>query len=421
MKLLVIEVAALGYEFWEKNHQAEFWAKLKNNSVDTVFPAVTCAVQASFRTASKPEDHGMIANGFFDRKLKKAFFWEQASSLYKGARIWDGFRQKGGTVGQLCWQQSLGADSDLILSPAPIHKHHGGMIQDFYSRPAGLYQELCGKVGRKFNLFNYWGPFTSVKASRWITGAACEILKSSVAPELLLMYLPHLDYDLQKYGPEHPKAAKSYLDTELMLEELFTFAKLNGYEILIFGDYAITPAKEVVYPNLKLLEKGFFQARDVEGHLYPDLYSSKAFALVDHQVAHVYLSDREKNIEAVKALFENTAGVEKVSIADGENVSGGDLILEAEAGCWFAYPWWDDPKKAPDYACHVDIHSKPGFDPCELFMEWWPPMSITQDAGRICGTHGKNTTDECKVFLGSTLELQGSSILESAEEIKAML
>jgi hypothetical protein len=65
-----------------------------------------------------------------------------------------------------------------------------------------------------------------------------------------------------------------------------------------------------------------------------------------------------------------------------------DFELTAAPGAWFAYPWWEEKVEAPEYASHVDIHAKPGFDPCELFWGW-PPPSIGQNPARIGGTHGR--------------------------------
>lgn len=388
MKLLVIEVAGLGYETWYRLKRADFWKKFHDQSIETSFPAVTCTVQASFRTGTPPAKHGMISNGFFNRSLKKSFFWEQASSLYQGDRIWKDFRKAGNSVGQVCWQQAIGNDSDLILTPAPIHKHHGGMVQDFYARPAGLYDKLCGKIGKSFNLHSYWGPFTSVSSTEWIANATVQLLQSGQAADLQLVYLPHLDYAMQKTGPNSKATEKEFDKLESSLEVLFTAAKLAEYEIVIFGDYAITEANEAIFPNKILKENNLFKIRDVKGAQYPDIYSSKAFAMVDHQIAHIYVNNKD-DIETVKDAFKNIEGIKNIfphSKIDHER--SGDLILEADAGYWFAYPWWSKGETPPDFATHVDIHNKPGFDPCELFLSLWPPMSITMNTDKIKGTHG---------------------------------
>ncbi len=423
MKLLVVQVAALSYEFWQKHTRANFWKKLNTKNVKTVFPALTCPVQASFRTGLPPAEHGMIANGFYDRKMHKTFFWEQASSLYDGKRIWEKFRKNGGTVGQICWQQSIGRDSDLILSPAPIHKHHGGMIQAFYSEPDGLYSALCKKIGREFDLHTYWGPFTSEASSKWISSAASNLLVSNEATDLLLVYIPHLDYDLQKFGPGSKKSVTAFEQMEKEVERLFVSAKVAGYEVLVFGDYAITEAHQPIFPNRILLDAGFLVERNVHGRLYPDLYASRAFAVVDHQIAHIHIADKN-DIRPVAELFDDVKGLLRILTRNEiNNERCGDIIMEAAAGSWFSYKWWDKPSEAPDYATHVDIHNKPGFDPCELFMSLWPPMSVSQDDSKIKGTHGSSYLPEHDVLCGTTFEMDShvSSILDAAGMTSAML
>jgi len=419
MKLLIIEVAALGYDTWDRCKKAEFWKKLNTQKINTVFPALTCPVQASFRTALPPAEHGMIANGFFDRNMKKPFFWEQASSLYQGKRIWEDFRSKGNTVGQICWQQAIGNDSDLILTPAPIHKHHGGMIQDFYARPGGLYKHLCEKQKKSFNLHSYWGPFTSFASTEWIANATIELLTSGKAADLQMVYLPHLDYEMQKSGPDSKTSKKAFSKLETTLEALFAAAKLKSYEVVIFGDYAITEAKEAIFPNKLLRDAGLFAIRDVKNMLYPDIYSSKAFAMVDHQIAHVYVQSKT-DIQKVKTVLQLTPGIKNVfQHKDLKHKRSGELILEAEKSYWFAYPWWDNKNDAPDYASHVDIHNKPGFDPCELFLSLWPPMSISQDTSKIHGTHG---ADGEKILWASSFEIDNiNDIINAAKMLQKEL
>ena len=152
-KLLVVQVAALGWKLIQKHGLSveglEAWAPAAS-----VFPAVTCVAQASLRTGKPPSGHGMVANGRFFPELKKILFWEQSAELVQGERIWDGLRKRGGTVGMMFWQQSLVESVDLVLSPRPIHKHSGGMVQDCYTQPSDLYDRLCRDIGRSFNLMH---------------------------------------------------------------------------------------------------------------------------------------------------------------------------------------------------------------------------------------------------------------------------
>ncbi len=390
-KILVIQVAALGHEFLKKHTGGGDFCGLTFGPMDSVFPATTCPVQASFRTASTPSDHGVVGNGFFSREFSRPFFWEQSSSLVSGKRFWEPFRASGKSVGVIFWQQSLGTDADIVLSPAPIHKHHGGMIQDCFSRPEGLYAGLKREIGRGFNLMHYWGPWASRRSTEWIVEATKKVM-SNPGPDLLLTYLPHLDYELQKSGPDSAAATQAFDEIRGFLGDLVEGAHKAGYHVIVFGDYAIMQVSRPVHPNRTLREAGFMSVRRIGKMLYPDLYASRAFAVVDHQVAHVIVKD-PTDIGAVRDVLSDLSGVAKVLDADGKREAGidhpraGDLVLVAERDSWFAYPWWTSASETPDYATHVDIHSKPGYDPCELFTGWWP-FATSTDASKICGSHG---------------------------------
>jgi predicted AlkP superfamily pyrophosphatase or phosphodiesterase len=420
MKILVVNAAALGYQIWEKKRGASFWKGMNPAPMKTIFPALTSPVQASFRTGLEPEKHKIFLNGFFSRELRKTFFWEQSSKLYSGERIWEKFRAGGHKVAQICWQQSLGTDSDVIISPSPIHKHHGGMIQDCYSSPPELYREICSDIGADFNLYNYWGPFTSKKSTEWIVNATSIVMQKQMA-SLVLTYLPHLDYDLQRYGPDGKDVASAFKTLEEQLQKLYDVAKNYGYEIIIFGDYSIEPVENVIYPNQILLDNGLFGIRKIKNMLYPDLYSSAAFALCDHKIAHLYLQN--KNLAGkIKGIFSSTPGISKI-IENTDTKNVGDFILVAGDSAWFSYRWWGDKHQAPEYANHVDIHNKPGFDPCELFASLWPPFSISMDDKKIKGSHGLNSEQKHAVFLASTIpfEKQPDTLLELSNSVKNIL
>ena len=394
-KLLIVDVAALGYEFLRAN-QVTSIAGLAVSPARSIFPALTCTVQASFRTASVPARHGMVANGLYFPDLRRVMFWEQSSALVSGERIWSGFRARGGKVGMLFWQQSMGEQADMVLSPAPIHLHHGGMVQDCYSKPAGLYERLCKKVGRKFGLMRYWGPLASWKAGEWIAQATAALLHEPDAPDLCMVYLPSLDYDLQRYPAGHVKNKRALAMTLGQLDLMSRAANDGGYEILIFGDYAISDTAggdAAVFPNRQLLSDGLLAVRKVGDMLYPDFHASKAFAVVDHEVGYVHVKDAADS-PAVQASLRKLPHVAAVVTAAEMSAMGidhsnaGQLAIIAQDGHWLAYPWWSLKRQAPDYASHIDIHNKPGYDPCELFFGW-PPMRVSQNTARIRGSHGK--------------------------------
>ena len=398
-KLLVIDLAAFGWNL--VSHLPEF------RPAQAVWPALTCTAQASFRTAAPPGAHGIVANGLFFKDLTKVLFWEQSATLCAGPRIWDGFRARGGTVGLMFWQQSMGESVDLIATPAPIHKHSGGMLQSCYTQPAALEQRLNEAIGRPFNLMNYWGPLANHKSSDWIVDAVIATMGlPELAPDVLFAYLPHLDYDLQRHGPAGQPAARA-LDVLLgYLTLLKTACAEHGYDWIFLGDYAIEPVQRgAVFPNRALREAGLFKVRHIRHMAYTDFFTSPAFAVVDHQIAHVFCRDAPA-IAAAKTCLQALPGVADVLDREAQAARGiahprsGDLVLVAEDGAWFAYPWFEK-KEAPDYASHVDIHNKPGYDPCELFFGW-PPGSVSFDTTKIHGVHG-NVGKGCEIAWSSSL------------------
>ena len=424
MKLLIIQIAGLGYDFAEANGATGICG-CEMQKLRAQFPALTCTAQATLRTALPPSRHGMIANGFMDRNLRKVLFWEQSSALIDGERIWDSFREKGGTVGMTFIQQSLGENVDQVVSPAPIHTHGGGMIMDCSSRPESLYAALCQHAGSPFRLQRYWGPLASTASSHWIAKAMAGLLGSADAPDLLFTYLPCLDYDLQRYGASHKKSLKALKELQQELALLFKTATDNGYEVVAFGDYAITDVTEgIIFPNRALKKAGLLKTRKIRKMLYPDMHNSRAFAVVDHQVALVTCFDitaMEKTAEVMRSLD----GVDEVMCAERqcemqvEHPRGCDLLVTAKPGCWFAYPWWNYKEEAPDYASHVDIHNKPGYDPCELFFGTLP-VHTSQDTGKIKGTHGL-TGPGCETALFTTLDIKPASLLDLAQQLKERL
>lgn len=408
----------MGHEFLCRHH-GEDLAGLPVRPMTSVFPALTCAVQASFRTGTLPGQHGMIGNGLFHRSLGRPLFWEQSATQVEGSRTWDGLRDRGGKVAMLFWQQSLGESVDIVLSPAPIHKHHGGMIGDCFSRPSGLYERLVRAIGRPFSLARYWGPFASAKSSQWIADATCHILRQpDLAPDLCLTYLPALDYDLQRFGMDHPRSLRSLSALVGQVRQLKLVAETEGYEMVVFGDYAMTAIdKGAVFPNRVLRQEGLLDCRSVRGMLYPDIWNSRAFAVADHEIAHLYVSDRG-DVESVAACLSGLQGIERVLDRDAQAREGldhphsGELVLVAEKGYWLAYPWWESTREEPDYARHVDIHNKPGYDPCELF-HGWPPGSVSRNTKRVRGSHGA-VGPKRRVAVASNLPLEG---VESIAEL----
>jgi hypothetical protein len=181
-----------------------------------------------------------------------------------------------------------------------------------------------------------------------------------------------------------------------------------------------------VFPNSALRDAGLMKERTVGARKYPDLYGSRAFAMVDHEIAHVYVGEK-KDIPRVKDALAGLSGVGEI-LESGEmtemglnHPNSGELVIVAAEGKWFAYPWWRRPQEAPDYARHVDIHNKPGFDPCELFFGW-PPGSVGSDTSRIRGSHGRIAPHR-KTVWATTLNLPGepADLMELAASVRGWL
>ena len=389
-KLLLVQCAGLGYNLACRHHDLLDATGLAFQPCSPVFPAVTCPAQATMRTALPPARHGIVANGRFDRLARRVDFWQQSARLVHGERIWADCRRRGRTTAMMFHQHNLGEDVDYLISPAPIHKHHGGMLQACQTRPPELEAWLNSTIGKPFNLADYWGPLANRRSTQWITAATLALMQKH-APDVLLTYLPHLDYCQQCHGPDNHRLIAPEVNVLAdCLRELVQAADRKGYDIMIWGDYAITPAAQPVFPNHALREAGLFLCRQVAGRLYPNLYDSRAFAMCDHQVAHVFVSNPEET-PAVRALLAALPGVDCACPAEEAGLGhpeSGELVLTAQPGAWFAYPWWNTTGEAPDYATHIDIHSKIGYDPCELFWNI-PFISTSTDCRKPKGTHGR--------------------------------
>ena len=357
MKKITVIVAGLGYRTLEKNGMLEM-AGLKFSAAESVFPALTCVQQASLRTGLEPERHGMLFNGVWMDGLRRPSFWEQSASFVKGQRIWKG------STGLFFLQQSLGEKVDLIASPAPIHKHGGGMIMSVYTKPtelADVLRRLCGT----FPLWRYWGPLAHAKVGRKCI-SYFEQMTGILDVDEAYLYLPTLDYAFQRHGPDSGSAKAALKELRRQLEKLSSIAMRRGCELKVVGDYEISAvSRPASHPNVILRRNDFFRTRTVSSMAYPDFYESTAFAVCDHEVALVFGEERERATELL------------LSTGEYEMVDG---YLVAKEGGWCSYEWWTNPREAPDYASHVDIHSKPAFDPKELFFFC---------KGNVGGTHGR--------------------------------
>jgi predicted AlkP superfamily pyrophosphatase or phosphodiesterase len=342
-----------------------------------VAPAVTCSVQASFMTGLAPRDHGIVGNGWLFRDLMEIWFWRQSNRLVAGEKIWEAAKRRDAafTCANLFWWYNMAASHDIGLTPRPIYKADGRKLPDFYAKPASLHDEIEALLG-PFPLFQFWGPMTSIASSRWIAAAARHVMTSS-RPTLTLVYLPHLDYDLQRHGPSpaEPRVAAALREIDAVAGELIDDADRGASRrIVVLSEYGIVPVRRTVPINRALREAGFLAVRQEAGSELLDPVASQAFAVADHQLAHVYVAEPGL-VAPVARLLESVPGISCVLDETGKRAHAldhprsGELVALAEPDAWFTYYYWLDARQAPDFAATVEIHRKPGYDPAELLID----------------------------------------------------
>ena len=351
-------------------------------SLGTVLPAVTCSAQSTFLTGEMPSGHGVVGNGWYFRDLGEVFLWRQHNGLVGGEKIWDAARKAkpGFTVANICWWYAMGADVDWTVTPRPVYHADGRKDPDCYTHPPELHDELTEKFGT-FPLFSYWGANAGIPSSRWIIQASRHVFETK-KPDLTLVYVPHLDYDLQRFGPSSPEAARA---ARVLDRELGPLLDLDA-TVVVLSEYGITDVSRPVDVNRLLRSEGLLNVYTQAGMEYLDPWTSKAFAVADHQVAHVYVKD-PADLPAVSKLCAGLPGVAEVLDREAQAGHGldhersGDLVLVAEPDSWFTYYYWLDDAKAPDFAKLVEIHRKPGYDPAELFFDPANPGAAKGRAG----------------------------------------
>jgi len=342
--------------------------------LESSFPAVTSTAQASMLTGSYPSEHGIVANGWYFRELAEVMFWRQANQLVAGEKIWQTAQQQqeSFSCAQLFWWYNMYADVDWSVTPRPIYPADGRKIPGLYSSPTNFHEQLESKLGA-FPFFQFWGPAAGLASSQWIADSAREVFDAQ-QPNLMLVYLPHLDYNLQRLGPDDPAIWKDVQKIDTVAGELIEHFRAQGVDVMVVSEYGIEQAYGHVHINRLLREAGYLTVRETLGWELLDYGASRAFAVADHQVAHVYIKDA-KDRAAVARLLRSISGIEQVlddqtkSEWHVDHSRSGELIAVAEPGHWFTYYYWLDENKAPDFARTVDIHRKPGYDPLELFLD----------------------------------------------------
>lgn len=349
-----------------------------------VLPAVTCTAQATLLTGTYPDHHGIVGNGWLFRDTGEVRFWQQSNRLLEAEPLYVTARREAAKAAQpfrcakLFWWFNQGAAVDISVTPKPYYAADGNKAFGIHGSPAGLTERLEQTLG-PFPFQTFWGPMAGLPCTQWIARCAAEVLRQE-RPDLTLVYLPHLDYDPQRFGPDGCDMAKLTGELDAACAPLLDAARSLGARVWVVSEYGHVSVKRAVLPNRALRQAGLLVARSGPFGEILDTFESRAFAVCDHQLAHVYVRDPNDRSKTRDVLAE-LPGVARV-LADDERAEihlthprAGELVLLSEPDAWFAYPFWLDDRVAPDYARTVDIHRKPGYDPCELFFDpklLWP-------------------------------------------------
>jgi predicted AlkP superfamily pyrophosphatase or phosphodiesterase len=443
--------------------------------VSPAFPAVTCTAQSNYLTGTTPANHGIVGNGWYHRELAEVQFWKQSNHLVAAPKIWDELRGRvpNFTCAKLFWWYNMYSTADYSITPRPMYPADGRKVFDIYTWPFSIRSEIKGDLG-EFPFFGFWGPAAGVNSpqgksdvtSRWIAESA-KWIEKKYQPTLSLVYLPHLDYNLQRHGAGirnstrrsfaggsqiNPLIHRDLHDIDAIVGDLLDFYSRHEVQVVLLSEYGITNVETPVHLNRCFRQKGWLAVKDELGLDILDAGASKVFAVADHQVAHVYLNDRSLELK-VREVLEKQVEVDLTVLGAKEKAElgldhprAGDLIAIAPENAWFTYYYWLDDAKAPDFARTVDIHRKPGYDPVELFAD--PKLSplalkakvgwrllqkklgfrmlmdvIPLDASLVKGSHGRRPTDprDWPVFLTSRRELLQAPQVDSTDVYHLLL
>jgi predicted AlkP superfamily pyrophosphatase or phosphodiesterase len=427
---------------------ASFLEKGNTSYIKPMLPAVTCSVQSTYVTGKWPSEHGIVGNGWYFKDECEVKFWKQSNKLVEQPKIWDELKKQypDFTCANHFWWYNMYSDVDYSITPRPNYLADGRKIPDIYSQPAELRDEMQEKLGT-FPLFEFWGPRTTINSSKWIANAAV-LTDKKHNPDLTLIYLPHLDYNLQRYGIDFNIIAKDLKEIDAVVKELVTHYQEKNTRIILLSEYGITNVNRPIHLNRLLRKNEYVAIREERGLEILDAGASEAFAVADHQIAHVYCKNRD-NLEKIAKLISEEEGVEKVLYGkelEAQNLSNdrcGDIVVVADKDSWFTYYFWLDDAKAPDYARMVDIHKKPGYDPVEMLTDPNDKLVMAKVAGKLLkkklgfrtvmdiipldanlvkGSHGRLTEDkeDFPLLISNEINIQNMEVV-SAIDIREII
>ena len=420
-----------------------FLEKGRTSYIEPILPAVTCAVQSTYVTGKWPAEHGIVGNGWYFKDECEVKFWRQSNKLVQQPKLWDDLKERypNFTCANHFWWYNMYSNVDYSITPRPNYLADGRKIPDVYSYPAKLRDEMQDALGT-FPLFEFWGPKTTINSSKWIADAAL-LTDKKHNPDLTLIYLPHLDYNLQRYGLDFSIISKDLSEIDEVVKDLVNHYEALDARIILLSEYGITNVNRPIHLNRILRREGYIAIREERGLELLDAGESDAFAVADHQIAHIYCKNSSTIGKLVK-LLQSVEGVEKVLF--GEDLKKyhinhercGDIVVVADKDSWFTYYFWLDDAKAPDYARMVDIHKKPGYDPVEMLTDPKDKLIMAKvvgkllkkklgfrtvmniipiDATLIKGSHGRLTEDkeDYPIFISNRVSSENENVINAIQ------
>jgi predicted AlkP superfamily pyrophosphatase or phosphodiesterase len=351
----------------------------RQKSIKPAFPAVTCTAQSNMVTGRPASEHGAVGNGWYNRDYSEVHFWKQSNAIVNKPKIWEELKglDPSFTCAKLFWWYNMYSSVDYSITPRPMYPADGRKFFDVYTHPMEMGSEMKKDIGN-FPFHTFWGPKAGIGSSQWIAEST-KWVEEKHEPTLNLIYLPHLDYNLQRLGPSHPDIGADLEEIDQIVGDLISFFEARAVKVVLLSEYGISDVDRPIHINRVLREKGWITIKDELGLEQLDCGASQAFAVADHQVAHVYVNDESIRDEVRKTL-EAIPGVESVLDEAGKQTMGidhersGDFVVISDQRSWFTYYYWLDDAVAPDFARCVDIHRKVGYDPVELFID--PKLKI---------------------------------------------
>ncbi|MCR4315427.1 MAG: alkaline phosphatase family protein [Planctomycetes bacterium] len=424
--------------------------------LDETLPAVTSTAQASMLTGADASEHGVVGNGWLFKDTREVKFWQQSRFLIQKEPLYVTARRALGeafTFANLFWWFNQGTCADYYITPKPHYACDGAKEFDIKSHPRDLGSE-CEREFGKFPFHAFWGPMAGIASSRWISNSTAHVLRTR-RPTLTLSYIPHLDYDLQRFGPEFPGLAQNLRDVDSCACTIIEAAKEIEARVIAVSEYGIAAVDKPVYLNRELRRAGLLEVTDGPFGELIDFFESRAFAVCDHQVAHVYFREQgtgSREQSEVVELLQNIDGVGDVLATPEEKRAqgidherAGDVVVFAKPGAHFCYHYFLRDARAPDFARTVDIFRKPGYDACELFVD--PALALPKlraarrllqkklgfrykfdlvplDASLIKGSHGirsENPDDKPVLLSSSVLDVPPASVKDVRRIVLGML